>query len=334
MADTAEQIAYDNELATIEAMPAGEAKSEARLKFKERYPKGRPGVTPEQKAAKAEASAQAFGFLKKFLDEFPDDSKLKESWALLLENDIAGAKLAFQESNYYQNTLTVSDARLKRKLSQFGVYTKELATFMDEQARRLVSSGLKIDINDDKVKELLESAYLSGDTNNQIDIKALAFNQGKSIGGSVGGSVTDLRQYAAAFGIKYTDADYIRFSEEIFSGKTTGFDIQAKIRQDSASAYPVYADQILKGTSINSIGSAYKASYANILELDANAVDWTSEPLLRKALQYTVDGKPAVMPVWQFEEELRKDPRWQYTNQARSGVFDAIYQVKLDMGLI
>jgi hypothetical protein len=56
--------------------------------------------------------------------------------------------------------------------------------------------------------------------------------------------------------------------------------------------------------------------------------------LLRKALQYTVDGKPAVMPVWQFEEELRKDPRWQYTNQARSGVFDGIYQVKLDMGLI
>ena len=213
------------------------------------------------------------------------------------------------------------------------IYTKELNDFIDEQTRRLVQSGITLNINDPKVKDLLETAYLSGDTDNQIDIKALALNKGKIIGGEVGGSIVELRAYASAFGIKYSDTDYSRFSEEIFSGKTTPKDIQSKIRQDSASMYPIYSEQILNGTSIATIGSAYKSSYATILELDPDSVDF-SDPMLRKAVQYTLDGKPAVMPLWQWEQELRKDARWQYTDQARESTYNAIYQVKTDMGLL
>lgn len=333
MADTAEQIAYDQELAKIEAMPDGEAKSEARIKFNQKYPNGRPGLTPEQKENKALAAGKAFGFLKAFLDKYPNDTKLQESWALLLDNDIAGAELAFKESQYYINTLPISDKRLKTKLAQFGVYTQELNKFIDEQVRRLTLSGIKLDPNDKAVRDMFETAYDNAETDNQIDIKALALNSGKVIGGAVGGSIADLRAYAKAFGIKYTDADYNRWSSEIFSGTTTANDIQSKIRQDSASAFPVYADKILSGTSVDSIGSAYKSSLANILELDADSVDFT-EPMLRKALQFTQDGKPAVMPVWMFEQELRQDPRWQYTNNARESVYNAIYQVGTDFGVI
>ena len=333
MADTAEQIAYDQELANIEAMPSGEAKSEARVKFNQKYPNGRPGLTPEQKDTKAQTAGRVFGFMKAFLDKYPNDVKLQESWALLLDNDIAGSELAFKESQYYINTLPTSDKRLKTKLGQFGVYTQELNRFIDEQVRRLTLSGIKLDPNDKAVRDMLETAYDNAETDNQVDIKALALNSGKVLGGATGGSIADLRSYAKAFGIKYTDADYNRWSSEIFSGTTTANDIQSKIRQDSASAFPVYADKILSGTSVDSIGSAYKSSVANILELDADSIDF-NEPLLRKALQYTQDGKPAVMPVWMFEQELRQDSRWQYTNNARESVYNAIYQVGTDMGVI
>lgn len=333
MANTPEQQAYDDELATIQAMPMGPARIKAQDAFDTKYPNGRPGKTSQQLASEAESSGKAFGFMKQFLDLYPDDDKLKEAWALLLENDIAGAKLAFQASKYYQNTLSISDTRIKKKLAQFGVYTIELGNFIDEQVRRLTGLGIKLDPNNAKVKEILEAAYLAGDTDNQIDIKALAFSQGKTLGGSTGASIADLRSYARAYGIKYSDADYTRWSEEMFSGRTTYYDIQSKIRQDSASAFPMYSDQILNGTSVDSIGSAYKSSLANILELDADAVDW-NEPVLRKALQYTENGKPAVMPIWKFEQELRLDPRWQYTDNARKSVYDAIYQVGTDMGVL
>ena len=310
MADTPEQLAYDEELATIEAMPTGAARMKAMDAFNQKYPQGRPGKTPAQKALEAEAAGKAFGFMKQFLDQYPDDNNLQLAWARLLDNDIAGAKLAFQASKYYQNTSSTSDSRLKRKLSQFGVYTQELNSWMDTQARRLVQAGITIDLNNTKVREILETAYLNGDSDNQVDIKALAFLSGKLVGGQTGASVSDM-----------------------FAGRTTYFDIQSKIRQDSASAFPVYSDQILNGVSVDSIGSAYKNSFANILELDPDAVDW-NEPVLRKAMQYTKDGKPSTMPLWMFEDELRKDPRWQYTNNARESVYNAIYQVGTDFGVL
>lgn len=333
MADTAEQIAYDNELANIQAMPAGDKRASAMDAFNKKYPTGRPGLTEEQKAAQAETKGRVFGFMKQFLDKYPNDTKLKESWLLLLDNDIAGAELAFKESQYYLNTLPESDKRIKRKLGQFGVYTQELNRFIDEQIRRLTLAGIKLDPNDKAVRDLFETAYDNAETDNQIDIKALAFTSGKPIGGQTGASIADLRSYARAFGLKYTDSDFNRWSAEIFAGTTTTYDIQQKIRQDSASAFPVYADKILNGESVNSLGSAYLSSTANILELDPDSLDW-NEPLLRKALQFTQNGKPAVMPVWMFEEELRKDPRWQYTNNARESVYNAIYQIGTEWGVL
>lgn len=333
MADTPEQIAYDDELARIQAMPASDAKSEAMIKFNKKYPNGRPGLTEEQKQANAESKGKAFGFLKQFLDKYPDDTELQKSWAFLLENNLAEAELAFKRSKYYQNTLPESDRRIKKKLGQFGVYTQELNAFIDEQVRRLTTAGVRLDPKDPKVRQMFETAYDNAETDFQIDIKALAISSGKSIGGSTGASVADLRTYSRAFGIKYTDADYSRWADDIFSGRTTYYDIQAKIRQDSASAYPIYADKILGGESVDSIGSAYKSSFANILELDPDSFDW-DEPLLRRALQYTQDGKPAVMPVWMFEQELRKDPRWQYTDQARESVYNAVYSIGTEWGLI
>jgi len=338
VADTPEQIAYDNELAKINSMPMGDARATAREAFKLKYPNGRPGTTgeqtPEEKEKAAMVAGQAFGFLKKFLDEYPEDTKLKESWLALLANDIAGARLAFYDSQYYQNTLGVSDQRNKRRLSQPGVYAKELADWIDTQVRRLTQAGIKLDPNDEKVKSLLESAYLTGDSNNQIDIKALAYTtKGKVLGGTTGSSVADLRAYAKSFGMKYSDSDIARWSQDIFAGRTTKFDIEAQIRQDAASAFPFYADKILDGTSLDAIGSAYKSSYANILEVDADSVDWT-DPTLRKAMQNIVDGKPSAMPIWQFERELRKDPRWQYTDNANKAVYDAVYSIGTEWGLI
>lgn len=337
MADTPEQIAYDNELARIEAMPSGIAKIKAQEALDRKYPNGRP-TSPAEKSQQdkelaAEAAGKAFGFMKAFLAQFPNDTKLQSAWLKLIDNDVAGAKLDFYASEYYKNTSTTSDSRLKRKLNQFGLYTKELESWIDEQSRRLIQAGVKLDLNDSKVKEFLETSYLNGDTNNQIDIKALGFMQGKQIGGTSGGAVADIRQYARAFGLKYSDADFARWSEDIFAGRTTVYDIQNKIRQDSASAFPAYADKILNGESVDSIGSAYKGSLSATLELDSDAIGW-DDPLLRKALQYTENGKPAVMPLWMFEQELRKDVRWQYTNNARESVYNAIYQVGTDMGVI
>jgi len=280
------------------------------------------------------AAGKAFGFLKEFLTAYPNDTKLQEAWLLLLDKDITGAELAFKASDYYKNTVLNSDTRIKNKLSRLGVYNQQLAQWMDEQILRLTGKGIKgLDKSNKAVFDLLEAAYLANDSDYQIDIKALAFGQGKVLGGTTGGSIANLRAYAKAFGMKYTDNDFVRWSQDIFSGKTTTSDIEAQIRQDAASAFPFYADKILDGTSLDALGSGYRSSYATILELDADTIGW-DDPTLRRAMQYTTDGKPANMPLWQFERELRKDSRWQYTDNARKSVYDAVYSIGTEWGLL
>jgi hypothetical protein len=55
--------------------------------------------------------------------------------------------------------------------------------------------------------------------------------------------------------------------------------------------------------------------------------------MLRRALQYTVDGKPAVKPLWQFEKELRSTVEWEYTNNARDTIDSLSLKVLKDWGL-
>ena len=51
----------------------------------------------------------------------------------------------------------------------------------------------------------------------------------------------------------------------------------------------------------------------NILE-EEPAMDDTA---LRRALQaVNEDGKPTTVPLWQFEQQLKEDPRWGKTNNA------------------
>jgi hypothetical protein len=110
-------------------------------------------------------------------------------------------------------------------------------------------------------------------------------------------------------------------------------DIKAKMRQDSASAFPVFADQINAGKSLDSLASAYKSSVANILEKDPDMVSWT-DPNLRKALQnVNKDGKPTLMPIWQFEKNLRSTTEWEYTNNARDTMDSLSLKVLRDWGL-
>jgi len=178
----------------------------------------------------------------------------------------------------------------------------------------------------------MQDAYDKGLDDAQIDLQALSKFKG-TIGGDTLGKVQTLEEYADTFGMSYSKATLDSWSQGIFSGTNTLADIQEKIRRDSASAYPIFADDINKGTSVDALASAYKSSMANILEIDADTISW-NDPTFRRALQYVgADGKPALKPIWQFEAELRQDPRWDLTDNARATADSLSLKVLRDMGV-
>lgn len=273
----------------------------------------------------AENVVTAYGLLGDLVKLYPE---LQKVFDLINKGDDTQAELEFYKTGYYQNLSSTAKDRAKKKASQPGLYLQELDAFKQTQRIRLTQKGITVD------DAILEDAFLKGYTENQVDALALSKFTGK-IGGTTIGNVQNLNEYANQFGMSYNQATLDSWSKGIAGGTTTVYDVQSKIRQDAASAYPVYADGLLKGTSLDALASAYKSSMANILEIDPDAISW-NDPTLRTALQYVdTNGKPAMKPIWQFENELRNDPRWEYTNNARAKVDSLSLKVlRTDWGLV
>ncbi len=272
-------------------------------------------------------TAQAFGITKALTDAFPE---LLPVWELFLANNVTDAKLAYYATNYYKNLSGTAKSRATLKATQDGVYNQQLEQYRLSQRQRLVQKGIALD--DTVFNSITEDAFLKGLDDNQLDLKALGAFQGR-LGGTPLGQAESLKQYANAFGMSYQQSDVDSWSRNIFSGTATIDDMQAKIRQDAASSYPSYSEQINKGVSVDALASAYKSSMASILEIDPDSIGY-SDPTLRQALQYVgSDGKPATKPLWQFEKELRSDTRWEYTNNARSTMDSLSLKVLRDWGL-
>lgn len=277
-------------------------------------------------ASDGQSQAIAFGLTKALIEKFPE---LQAVWELFLAGNTTDAKLAYYQTDYYKNLGTTSKNRAIMKANQAGVYQQELDKFILGEKKRLIGKGIKLD--DAALTSLLSEAFDQGLSEDQIDLKVLSVNK-SPFGGDTLSQVQSLNQYANAFGINYASKDIDQWSRDIFAGLTTVADVQAKIRQDSASAFPAYAGQIEKGISLEALASAYKSSIANILERDVDTVTF-DDPMLRRALQYTVDGKPAVKPLWQFEKELRSTVEWEYTNNARDTIDSLSLKVLKDWGL-
>lgn len=287
-------------------------------------------------------AAQAFGITEALIKQYPE---LAQVWELFLAGNLTDAKLAYYNTSYYQNLSSTSKNRSALKATQKGVYDQQLESYRLAQKKRLIAKGINLD--DAAFNSITEEGFDKGLDDNQLDLKAIGAFTGK-LGGTPLGATQSLKEYANSFGMSYQDKDFDSWSRNIFSGTTTVEDLQAKIRQDAASAYPVYADQINKGVTLDALSSAYKSAMANILEIDADSISY-NDPTLRKALQgygtslsaadaYKGSGAGAgkgegQIPLWQFEKQLRSDPRWEYTNNARDTVDSLSLKVLRDWGL-
>lgn len=81
------------------------------------------------------------------------------------------------------------------------------------------------------------------------------------------------------------------------------------------------------GIDLTTIYAPYKRTMANVLEIqDADSID-LADPTLRMAI--TPEGE---MNLYEYEKALRKDNRWQYTQNANAAVSDATQRILRDFG--
>jgi hypothetical protein len=81
-----------------------------------------------------------------------------------------------------------------------------------------------------------------------------------------------------------------------------------------------------QGIDLETVYAPYKNTMATVLEVNPATIS-LSDPTLRNAI-----GPDKEMSIYDFQRVLRKDPRWQYTNNAREDVFQSVNKVLQDFG--
>jgi hypothetical protein len=131
---------------------------------------------------------------------------------------------------------------------------------------------------------------------------------------------------ANGLGKTISQAQIDDWSKQVQNG--TNLDvIKNQIRGIAANGMPDHVKQLLNtGVNLDSVYAPYKTTMAAVLELPSTSID-LNDPVLRGAI-----GPDKEMSIYDFQRALRKDPRWQYTNNARDEVSSSVMQVLKDFG--
>lgn len=161
------------------------------------------------------------------------------------------------------------------------------------------------------------------------DINTLAVPEGPS-----GKYFVALKNVAARNGIMLSDSAATDYANSIVAGKVDEDTVVNVIRESAAEAFPALADKIKAGIDLKTLADPYIQSMSSILEIPDTGIDMF-DPKIRGAMAYTLpDGKIGTRSIYEFERELRKDPRWQYTDNARNQAASVATTVLKDFGFM
>ena len=136
-----------------------------------------------------------------------------------------------------------------------------------------------------------------------------------------------IRATARANMLELSDVQVNNFLADLKAGQDIKT-INSRIRNIAAMGMPDSIKQMVaEGTDLDTIYQPYKTRMAAILELNPEAIN-INDATLRSAI-----GPDKEMPLYEFEKALRKDSRWQYTNNAKKEVSNVALRVLKDFGL-
>lgn len=208
-----------------------------------------------------------------------------------------------------------------------GVWNEALKT-AKEKIADLANELYNIQIPDDVLNQIARRYYYQGWNNNERGLKVwLAGQFGQQLTGGTeltpGGALLDVERTLSDAVREYgltRDADWAsRTAQQILNPDSNYDEDDAwnELIAEAESKYPVFAGRLSKDRSVRDLASGYIGELSQMLELrDPSSVD-LNDPLLKRAFT-SLDEKnqPRLMPLWEFNQQIKKDERWQLTNNA------------------
>lgn len=278
-------------------------------------------------------TAANFGYSVAF---FNSDPELKKLLGSAVSGNWTPAQFVakLQATKWFRTHGEAARQVVALKTSDPATYNQRLASARQQIAQ--VAWNMGAPIPSAAMAQLSEHALTLGWTEDQIRSAVSGYLRPDRSGlysGNAAQAQMQIKELATDYGYNLSTAQSGNWVKGMVTGQTTIEQVKQQIMADAVSRFPALKDRLVGGETLEQIAAPYKDSYSKILEVNPETIA-LRDPLLQRALS-TKDqkGKPSVATVWQFEEDLRKDPRWLQTNNARDQLVGQTHKLLTDLGL-
>lgn len=213
-----------------------------------------------------------------------------------------------------------------------GPSAKELKS--KREAIKLIATELGVELTDGQVNSLGYD-YANGNID-ATTVKSRIASTGNInfATGEAAKTIDSLKATAASYGVSYDPSWYNQSAKDILTGKVDNDTIAQQLKELAKSRYPSLAKQIDSGYTVKQIASPYLQSMANILEINPNDITMEDPTIKQAFTSLNADGQPSTKALWQFEQDLKQDPRWRFTKNAQTDLMGTARKVLQDFGLV
>ncbi|MFD3531992.1 hypothetical protein [Streptomyces sp. NPDC058664] len=203
-------------------------------------------------------------------------------------------------------------ARINRLAVEVGLGNQMVGGKPTRTLQQAVYNAVAMDWTDQRIKDWLGT---------QVGL------HGDIMWGEAGEVFDQLHGVAYANGLRYSSSWYRDQAKAVVSGRSTASTVEDQIRRQAAARYGAYREQIMAGQNVMDLASPYLKTVATLLELPETDVD-----LFNKHVSKAMTSQ-GTKPLWEFEVDVRSDPLWKKTNNARESMFSVAHQVLNNFGV-
>jgi len=237
-----------------------------------------------------------------------------------------------QEKATYDAAVAGLDQAALDAFNKTSAYGRGLDSTKASIAEYAVKLG--VELADADLSALAKQAYDSAIENDSVKLRELirtkiGYTPGKAAKGEAGDALADLKKTALANGLdleKTFGSNLTEWLQNIDKGESIDT-YKRLIRNTAKIGMPQNVASLLdNGVDLEAVYSPYKNLMASTLEINPESIT-LNDPTLRSAIAGDKE-----LPLYEFQRQLRKDTRWQYTDQAKQEVSDVALKVLRDFG--
>lgn len=213
----------------------------------------------------------------------------------------------------YRSRLQTASAHMTTMANQMG------ATMTPGNIAKFANDVVAFGWSDEQVKLLM--------------IKYVRAGKAGVYAGGAGAAQAVVNQIAGDYGGVPTPGQMAMYVRGIVTGRLNAENVRSVFSKAAESRYPALAVRFRAGETLKEIASPYLQSYAKTLEVPQSTIALTDPKVQAALMAKDAKNKPVVRSIWEFEQDLRKDPRYMKTQQAQDQGMTMARQVLKDFGV-